>query len=99
MSVGRRLYFAFGSNLYKERLSYSCPSAELKNVAKLENYKLSFYGYSTRWHGAGASIELSAGAYCWGAIWSISDDELVALDKLVRTSIKPLVVIRCYYRF
>lgn len=83
MSKGRKLYFAFGSNLYKQRLSFSCPSAELKSVAKLENYKVSFFGYSTRWHGAGASIELSAGAYCWGAVWSVSDDELVALDKLV----------------
>ena len=81
MSEGCTSYFAFGSNLSKERLSFSCPSAELKNVAKLDNYKLSFFGYSKRWHGAGASIELSAGDHCWGAIWSISDEELVALDK------------------
>ena len=83
MSEGRVLYFAFGSNLCRERLSFSCSSAELKHVAKLENYKLSFFGNSVRWHGAAASIESSAGAYCWGAVWSISNKELVALDKLV----------------
>ena len=83
MSGGRKLYFAFGSNLSKERLSFSCPSAELNTVARLDNYKLSFFGYSTRWHGAGASIELSAGDHCWGTVWSISEEELVALDKLV----------------
>ena len=88
MSEKRRLYFAFGSNLNKERLRFSCPSAELKNVAKLENYKLSFYGYSKRWHGAGASIELSAGAYCWGAVWSIADGEIEALDKLAVQEMK-----------
>jgi len=87
MSEGRVLYFAFGSNLYKERLNFSCPSAELKHVAKLENYKLSFFGNSVRWHGAGASIEPSAGAYCWGVVWSITNNELLALDKLVGDSI------------
>lgn len=83
MSGVRNLYFAFGSNLCKERLSFSCPTAELKHVAKLEDYKLVFYGYSKRWHGAAASIESSVGAYCWGAVWSVSDDDLVALDKSV----------------
>lgn len=83
MYEARRLYFAFGSNLYKERLSVNCPSAVLKNVAKLENYKLSFYGYTDRWHGAVASIEQSDGDHCWGAVWSISEEEVTALDKLV----------------
>ena len=83
MSTARILYFAFGSNLLKERLSFSCPSAALNDVARLDDYKLSFFGYSKRWHGAGASIESSAGDHCWGAVWSISDEELVALDKLV----------------
>lgn len=78
---GRTLYFAYGSNLSKERLSVSCPSAKLSNVARLENYKLSFFGHSSVWGGAGASIELSVGAYCWGAVWSVSNDELVMLDK------------------
>ena len=83
MCEARRLYFAFGSNLNKERLSVNCPSAQLKNVAKLENHKLLFCGYSERWHGAVASIELSAGDHCWGAVWSISEEEAMALDKLV----------------
>lgn len=93
MSKVRILYFAFGSNLLKERLSFSCPSAELNTVARLDNYKLSFFGYSKRWHGAAASIESSAGDHCWGAVWSISDEELVALDKLV--TLETTVTINC----
>lgn len=80
---GRVLYFAFGSNLCKERININCPSAEFQCVAKLEDYKLSFFGQSTMWHGAGASIVPSAGACCWGAVWTISTDELAALDRFV----------------
>jgi len=80
---GRILYFAFGSNLCKERININCPSAEFQCVAKLEDYELSFFGHSNMWHGAAASIVTSAGACCWGVVWSISTDELTALDRFV----------------
>lgn len=80
---GRVLYFAFGSNLFKERININCPSAKFQCAAKLEDYKLDYFNYSEMWHGAGASIVSSAGAHCYGAVWSISTDEVAALDRLV----------------
>ena len=84
---GRVLYFAFGSNLCKERININCPSAEFQCAAKLEDYQLNFFGHSKMWCGAVASIVSSAGAYCWGAVWSISTDELAALDRFVDHSL------------
>ena len=34
MSRTRVLYFAFGSNLLKERLSFSCPSADSSDILR-----------------------------------------------------------------
>ena len=36
------LYFAFGSNLWSERIRFANPSAVAKGPAKLEGYRLEF---------------------------------------------------------
>ncbi|XP_077977472.1 gamma-glutamylcyclotransferase-like [Glandiceps talaboti] len=84
------MYMAYGSNLLKERLHINSPSAKYIDVAKLENYKLTF-ATSTKYNpdpskrrwGAGgvATIVESPGDVVWGTIWEIGREHLPALDR------------------
>ncbi|XP_037130591.1 gamma-glutamylcyclotransferase b [Syngnathus acus] len=78
------LYFAYGSNLLKERLQLKNPSAMLHCVARLKDYKLIFGNYkglaSERWHGGVATIEHSPGDEVWGVVWRMNKSDLKSLD-------------------
>uniref|UniRef100_A0A3B5LMP3 Uncharacterized protein n=1 Tax=Xiphophorus couchianus TaxID=32473 RepID=A0A3B5LMP3_9TELE len=84
MSLQTFLYFAYGSNLLKERLQLKNPSATVYCVAKLKDYKLVFGNYkglaSDRWHGGVATIEDSPGDEVWGVVWRMSISDLESLD-------------------
>ncbi|RVE62235.1 hypothetical protein OJAV_G00155050 [Oryzias javanicus] len=78
------LYFAYGSNLLKERLRLKNPSATVLCVARLKDYKLVFGNHkgltSDRWHGGVATIERSPGDEVWGVVWRMSTSDLESLD-------------------
>ncbi|XP_049901824.1 gamma-glutamylcyclotransferase b isoform X2 [Epinephelus moara] len=78
------LYFAYGSNLLKERLQLKNPSATVYCVARLKDYKLVFGNHkglaSDRWHGGVATIEHSPGDEVWGVVWRMSMSDLESLD-------------------
>ncbi|XP_076868249.1 gamma-glutamylcyclotransferase [Brachyhypopomus gauderio] len=78
-------YFAYGSNLLKERLQLENPSARIHCVAKLQDYKLAFGNHkgqvSRRWHGGVATIEPRPGAEVWGLVWRMNTPDLENLDR------------------
>ncbi|XP_005755309.1 gamma-glutamylcyclotransferase [Pundamilia nyererei] len=78
------LYFAYGSNLLKERLQLKNPSATVHCVARLKDYKLVFGNHkglaSDRWHGGVATIEHSPGDEVWGVVWRMNVSDLESLD-------------------
>uniref|UniRef100_W5M1J7 Gamma-glutamylcyclotransferase b n=1 Tax=Lepisosteus oculatus TaxID=7918 RepID=W5M1J7_LEPOC len=78
------LYFAYGSNLLKERLQLKNPSATIHCVARLKDYKLAFGNFggrtSDRWHGGVATIVQSPGDEVWG-VWKMSVEDLQSLDR------------------
>uniref|UniRef100_UPI0037E728A2 LOW QUALITY PROTEIN: gamma-glutamylcyclotransferase n=1 Tax=Semicossyphus pulcher TaxID=241346 RepID=UPI0037E728A2 len=78
------LYFAYGSNLLKERLQLKNPSATVHCVARLKDYKLVFGNHkglaSDRWHGGVATIEHSPGDEVWGVVWRMNMSDLESLD-------------------
>ncbi|XP_011479557.2 gamma-glutamylcyclotransferase isoform X1 [Oryzias latipes] len=83
-SSGHFMYFAFGSNLLKERLHLANPSATFFSIGRLKDYKLNF-GLSdshtgSEWHGGAATIEACPGAEVWGVIWTLSNEHLSSLD-------------------
>ncbi|KAI4810519.1 hypothetical protein KUCAC02_013459 [Chaenocephalus aceratus] len=63
------LYFAYSSNLLKERLQLKNPSATVHGVARLKNYKLMFGNYKGL-----ARDEV------WGVVWRMSLSDLESLD-------------------
>uniref|UniRef100_A0A8C6M5A9 Gamma-glutamylcyclotransferase n=1 Tax=Nothobranchius furzeri TaxID=105023 RepID=A0A8C6M5A9_NOTFU len=83
-TVGCFLYFAFGSNLLKERLHLANPTATFVSTGRLKDYKLNFglwgENVTTRWHGGVGTIEYSPGAEVWGVIWSLNNEDLANLD-------------------
>ncbi|XP_054017040.1 gamma-glutamylcyclotransferase [Dryobates pubescens] len=79
------LYYAYGSNLLRERLLLKNPSAVLGAVARLQDYKLEFGHHQGRtssvWHGGTATIVQSPGDEVWGIVWKMNTSNLSSLDK------------------
>ncbi|XP_060948888.1 gamma-glutamylcyclotransferase a [Limanda limanda] len=82
---GQFMYFAFGSNLLRQRIQLKNPSAMFCSTARLKDYKLNFGLWKehvdNKWHGGVATIESCPGADVWGVIWAMSDENLTSLDK------------------
>jgi len=87
-ATAKKLYFAFGSNLLKERITINNPSAEFVDIAKLEGYRLEFNYYSQRWRGAAATVnplEECHGPrqpldHVWGVLWQLHARDIPHLD-------------------
>ncbi|XP_048367883.1 gamma-glutamylcyclotransferase [Sphaerodactylus townsendi] len=79
------LYFAYGSNLLRERITLRNPSAAFHAMAKLQDYKLAFGSpqgkLSLTWHGSTATILQSPGDEVWGVAWLMKRSDLSSLDK------------------
>ncbi|XP_043088869.1 gamma-glutamylcyclotransferase a [Puntigrus tetrazona] len=84
-SSGFFMYFAFGSNLLKERLQLKNPSAVFHCVGRIQDYRLNFGlpGDCTdcAWHGGVATIQESQGDEVWGVVWRIDRQNLTSLDR------------------
>uniref|UniRef100_A0A3P9NLK5 Gamma-glutamylcyclotransferase a n=1 Tax=Poecilia reticulata TaxID=8081 RepID=A0A3P9NLK5_POERE len=79
-SEGSFMYFAFGSNLLRERLQLKNPSASFSQDYKL-NFGLWEEHVETSWHGGVATIESCQGEEVWGVIWTLSNENLPTLDQ------------------
>ncbi len=77
-------YFAYGSNLHPEQMSERCPSARLVGPARLMDFRLAFTRESkVTYPGSGvADVVAEPGLVVWGAVYSISDEDLRALDRI-----------------
>ncbi|XP_025268249.1 gamma-glutamylcyclotransferase-like [Camponotus floridanus] len=74
------LYFAYGSNLLAKRIHLSNPTAVVKDIGYIKNFRLDFQRYSTRWHGASATIVETENSVVWGVIWELDRSNLSTLD-------------------
>uniref|UniRef100_A0A7E4WBK5 gamma-glutamylcyclotransferase n=1 Tax=Panagrellus redivivus TaxID=6233 RepID=A0A7E4WBK5_PANRE len=74
-------YFAFGSNLLRERIQVQIKGAEFEAVGRLVGYELAFFDYGQRWRGAPASIEQKDDSDVWGCVWRVPNSFAAELDK------------------
>ena len=74
-------YFAYASNLSKERMRQSCPQARPLFIVTLPNYKLVFTGWSREWRGGKATLMVSHGNKVRGALYEVTEAGLRQLDK------------------
>ena len=68
------LYFAYGSNINLDQMSYRCPEASVVGPVALENYELLFR------RGGFATIAPKEGGKVHGLLWSLSPECERSLD-------------------
>ncbi|CAN2389713.1 gamma-glutamylcyclotransferase activity [Pristimantis euphronides] len=77
-------YFAYGSNLLRERILLDNPSAAFHSVAMLKDFRLAFGNHkgnqNLRWHGGVATVVESEGDKVWGVVWKMDISCLTSLD-------------------
>lgn len=71
----REAYFAYGSNLQATVMRNRCPSASAVCSARLVGYEFVIAGFGA------ATIRRRAGSTVYGRLWSISVNDLDALDQ------------------
>uniref|UniRef100_A0A914Z484 gamma-glutamylcyclotransferase n=1 Tax=Panagrolaimus superbus TaxID=310955 RepID=A0A914Z484_9BILA len=74
-------YFAYGSNLLKERIQVQIDGARYEVIGHLPDYELAFVDFGMRWRGAPATIEPIKGSEVWGCIWRVPNSFALELDK------------------
>ncbi|KAK3086844.1 hypothetical protein FSP39_024363 [Pinctada imbricata] len=76
-------YFAYGSNLLRQRLLLMNPTAVYRDIAQLKDYGLHFISPSEfpRWRGGAASIEDKPNSSIWGVVWELGEADSDSLDR------------------
>lgn len=74
------LYFAYGSNLLKERLRLHNPTAVYVCVARLEDFFFHYCGFGNRWQGGMGAIHKQPGSRVWGVVWQLDESDKEHLD-------------------
>jgi cation transport regulator ChaC len=75
------LYFAYGSNMWRQQMTERCPDHECQGVAVLKDHALCFPRSSPIRLCGVAGLVAQSGAEVWGVVYSLSARDLEALDK------------------
>jgi cation transport regulator ChaC len=75
------LYFAYGSNMWRQQMRERCPDHECLGVAVLKDYALCFPRSSPIRLCGVAGLVAQSGAEVWGVVYRLSDRDLAVLDK------------------
>ena len=74
----KRYYIAYGSNLNVRQMTMRCPTARIIGTSEIHNYHLLFKGSKT---GSYLTIEPEKGCSVPVAVWSVTDQDELALDR------------------
>ncbi|WP_156318956.1 gamma-glutamylcyclotransferase family protein [Propionispora sp. 2/2-37] len=75
-----RLYFAYGSNINPEYMRLKCSDPRVLGIARLNGYRMDFFGYSTTWDGAVETVVEDASADIWGVLYQLDEFDWNRLD-------------------
>lgn len=73
-------YFAYGSNLNWPQMQRRCPSSRFVTVARLPGYEFGITRHSRLRDCGTANVLPVAGKEVWGAVYDVSDADLVIMD-------------------
>ena len=73
-------YFAYGSNLNWPQMQRRCPSSKFVTIAKLPEYEFAITRHSRLRDCGTANVFPVAGNEVWGAVYDVSDADLVIMD-------------------
>ena len=74
----KRYYIAYGSNLNIDQMSYRCPGAKVVGTSEIPDFQLLFKGSKS---GAYLTIEPKKGAKVPVAVWEVTADDELSLDR------------------
>ena len=74
----KRYYIAYGSNLNVRQMMMRCPTARIIGTSEIKDYRLMFKGSMT---GSYLTIEPEKGCKVPVAVWSVTDEDELALDR------------------
>ena len=77
MSMAKRYYIAYGSNLNIPQMRWRCPSARIIGISEIPDYRLLFKGSQS---GAYLTIEPSQGDSVPVGVWEVTAEDELALD-------------------
>lgn len=77
-------YFAYGSNLSLKQMLERCPHARFVAKAKIKDHRFEITGYSARWRGGVATIEMQKDSEVWGVVYEVDSHCLLRLDGFER---------------
>ena len=76
--MAKRYYIAYGSYLNIDQMKFRCPTAKVVGVSEIHDYRLLFKGSQT---GAYLTIEPYKGASVPVAVWEVTADDELSLDR------------------
>jgi gamma-glutamylcyclotransferase (GGCT)/AIG2-like uncharacterized protein YtfP len=76
------LYFAYTARIAPDVLAKVAPGAEFEFIAHLPEWRLEFPINGNGWDGALPSVTPTSGSTVWGAVFSVPDPEVAALDEI-----------------
>ena len=76
----KRYYIAYGSNLNVRQMRWRCPDARIIGTAELKDQRLIFKGSKT---GSFLSVEPCLGSTVPVAVWEVSPQDELALERLI----------------
>lgn len=78
MTMDKRYYIAYGSNLNVHQMHWRCPGARIIGTSVLQNYRLMFKGSKT---GSYLTVEPEQGCKVPVAVWEVTAEDELALDR------------------
>lgn len=73
-------YFAYGSNMSQGQMRNRCSSAQFVCRGQLREHRLGFTRHSVGWGGGTADVLAAPDAVVWGAVFTLSENDLELLD-------------------
>lgn len=74
------LCFAYGSNMSRTQVAQRCPDAIAVGTGVLRDHRIAFTRWSPAWEGGVADVVTAPGHSVWGLLWSMTGEDLAALD-------------------
>ena len=75
------LYFAYGSNMWRQQMRERCPGHELIGTAVLKDHTLCFPRFSKIRKCGVAGIRPQPDAEVWGVVYRLTAEDFAALDR------------------
>lgn len=78
MTMEKRYYIAYGSNLNVHQMRWRCPGARIIGTSELQDFRLMFKGSKT---GSYLTVEPEQGYKVPVAVWEVTAEDELALDR------------------